>query len=345
MGIVLGALTFDGNLGAAIILSLVFGELGAFLAMKLYKLGVFIQCFSTGFIVGLVIFALVSASDLDEAIPIVTILGIITGVIGVLLTKPIIILSTSVSGGMGFGFILAMIFESNMIVGAFLGLVLSVAGVIYQLHSNKDLKAVATKSGNSVHEVTDNQKSGEFKANELVDNAKTKTDEMMINLQDKVKNKIVVESKEISTEDKELATTYMFKGFENFAYSNSITKKLMPFIEYLLYIITGFLFLRVLFLNNIGSLSMITTLILTIIILLCLVKGKKISVSISLAIIGLSQLIGMVGQDIFYYWSTRHTFMALLEMLIILFIAALLAYNVFSKKSFVEKKDIDNQEV
>ncbi|MFA5522975.1 MAG: DUF4203 domain-containing protein [Tissierellales bacterium] len=389
LGAVIGALAFKGSVGGAIILGLICGVLGAFLAMKVYKLGVFIQCFSTGVIVGLVLSAVMSVSEEGTLIALSSILGIIFGIIGVVLIKPVIIISTSFFGGMVLGFSLVGLFKGNMIIVVLLGLICSVAGVVYQFYTNKDPKKVAntnnTNNANSVNNAssgniplsnennnvqavaigvptpssnvsvaTDSSQStngdvetavssttNEGKTNEFVEDAKKKMDDMKSELQKKIQHKIETDSKEISEEDSRASALYMFKGVESFVYSNKIVKTIMPFIEYVLYIITGIFFLRGLFIRSISFMSMTSTIVLGIVILLCLVKGKKIGVIISLAIIGVSQFIGITRLDALRYLDARFTFKYFLEVVIILGFAALVAYFTFSKKTVTKEEAID----
>lgn len=117
---------------------LVLGILGALLAYTLYKVGVFIICFGAGAVLGLLLAMMMDDSSMMA--PFMTIVGLVFGVIGVILTKPLIILSTGVGGGMSMGLALAMAF-SNMQVGIFLGVVLSIVGILFQFYTDK--KAVA----------------------------------------------------------------------------------------------------------------------------------------------------------------------------------------------------------
>lgn len=392
LGGVLGALAFKGSEVAIIIFGLICGILGAFLAMKLYKLGVFIQCFGTGFLVGIVLCGAILQTDIGPAMALAIVFGAIFGIVGVILIKPVIIISTGFSGGVTLGLCLAGLFKGNLFLGILLGIISSICGVLYQFYSSKNPK-LATNGSNSnipvssennnislsnensnvtamaaigvpteqdpdegiATDISQNTNIGagnainpiktENKPNEFVEDAKKKVDEMKIELQKKIQHKIDTDSKEVSEEDSRAAALYMFKGIESFVYSNKIMKTIMPFIEYALYIITGIFFIKGLFSRNIGPVSMITTIVLGAIILLCLVKGKKISVSISLAVIAIFQFIGMIRLDIFRYLPAKYTFKHLLEVVIILGFAALVAYVSYSKKTIIKEEIVDKQEV
>lgn len=118
----------------ALIGGLVVGILGGFLAFKLYKLGVFVICFFAGAALGLVLGA--AAGDQSMAFAFAGIAGLALGVLGVLLTGPLIIISTAIGGGMSCGMSLGTIM-SNMGLGLLLGVVLSIAGILLQFYMEK----------------------------------------------------------------------------------------------------------------------------------------------------------------------------------------------------------------
>ena len=109
---------------------LLFGILGAFLAYKLYLLAVFITCCFNTFLL-VTILGLLGGAGFGAAIYGV-ILGLIVGIIGCFLAKPVIVISTAVSGGTTAGFVLGLLLE-NTTVGTVLGVVLAVLGIVVQL--------------------------------------------------------------------------------------------------------------------------------------------------------------------------------------------------------------------
>ena len=68
----------------------------------------------------------------DAIVPFAAIAGLIVGILGIILTKPLIILSTSIGGGMFMGLGMALVFQ-NIETGIFLGVVFAAAGIILQL--------------------------------------------------------------------------------------------------------------------------------------------------------------------------------------------------------------------
>ena len=116
---------------------LICAVLGAFLAYTLYKVGVFLQCFACGFMVAMALFGILFRSmGLGVVLGIVG--GIALGVVGVILTKPMFIITTSICGGLNCGLALGTIFGSTA-VGIVLSLGLIGLGLWYQITHNNGL--------------------------------------------------------------------------------------------------------------------------------------------------------------------------------------------------------------
>lgn len=146
IGALLGFLLFEDKDGLAFLFAIVIGIIGALISYKLYKLGVFILCFGTGLIVGIILGNLARIeSGATAALAIV--LGIILGIIGVILIKPIIILCTGFSGGMTLGSILAMLIKSSNALGVILGIIISVCGVVFQFYLDKKAAKTPENAG------------------------------------------------------------------------------------------------------------------------------------------------------------------------------------------------------
>ena len=137
VGGVIGALlgfSMTGEESGAFLGLLVLGILGALLAYSLYQLGVFVICFGAGAIVGMMLSMMMS----DRIEPtLVAICGLILGIVGVILTKPLIILSTGVGGGMSMGFALSTLI-GEVPAGVILGIILSAIGVFVQFYLEKE---------------------------------------------------------------------------------------------------------------------------------------------------------------------------------------------------------------
>ena len=125
------------NASKPIIWILIFGIVFTVLSYKLYKFGVFIISFLNGgltvFILGLLIF-----KSYKPALAFAIIIGIIVGIIAVVLTKPTIIISTSVSYGNICGLFLALLLSSST-MSKILPIVFIIAGIFVQIRSNGGL--------------------------------------------------------------------------------------------------------------------------------------------------------------------------------------------------------------
>lgn len=136
IGIVIGYSSFEDEIELCLVMGLIVGGLGALLAMGLYKLGIFLQCFWTGSFLGMLI-GLVGQVDMEHTANLAIIFGIGIGIIGVLLIKPLIMLSTGFSGGMTLGCIVAFASNQDIFVGLFAGIIISILGVLYQSNSDE----------------------------------------------------------------------------------------------------------------------------------------------------------------------------------------------------------------
>ena len=122
------------SIALIVLLGLVGGVIGAVLAVLLYKVGVFFSVGMMGFIVFFVI--------VQQVWPALA-LGIICGIVGVILDKYVIIVSTGLSGGSLAGVGVGMI-TGNF--GAFLiaiGLIFGICGIVFQVWMERRKPAAA----------------------------------------------------------------------------------------------------------------------------------------------------------------------------------------------------------
>jgi hypothetical protein len=136
IGTVLGYLSFKDEIELYLIMGLILGGLGALLAMGFYKLGVFLQCFWTGSFLGILI-GLVGQVDMEHTANLAIIFGTGIGIIGILLIKPLIILSTGFSGGLTLGYIIALASDQDIMISVVAGVILSVCGALYQSYPDE----------------------------------------------------------------------------------------------------------------------------------------------------------------------------------------------------------------
>lgn len=173
VGAVIGGLigVVARNMIVGILAALLLGVLFGFLNIVLAKLGIFIQCFAYGFmaVMAPAVMKLMDTSTLlqggynylmtgssglsdpRDMIPIALIVGIITGVIGVILSRIMIILTTAVFGGMAGGVGLCIL-VGNFEIGLLLivAVAIAVLGMVVQfLTTGRKKDAQADMSPNA----------------------------------------------------------------------------------------------------------------------------------------------------------------------------------------------------
>lgn len=136
IGTAVGYLSFKGEMELYLFMGLVLGFLGALIAMELYRIGVFLQCFWTGSLIGVLI-GMIGQLEMEQTADLAIISGIAIGIIGVILIKPLIMLSTGFSGGMTLGCIVAFVSDQDIFAGASVGIIVSILGVLYQSYSDE----------------------------------------------------------------------------------------------------------------------------------------------------------------------------------------------------------------
>ncbi|MCR5122506.1 MAG: TMEM198/TM7SF3 family protein [Ruminococcus sp.] len=138
VGLIIGGTMNSG--GAALFLGFVLGIVFAIFSYKTYKLGVFLSAFLT---VGLTAAGIMMYITKNTTKPIMEFavgaaVGIVAGVIAVKLTKPLMIITTSVSSGSLFGASLAVLIKMPKLAPV-LGLVSIILGLIVQIKTNGGL--------------------------------------------------------------------------------------------------------------------------------------------------------------------------------------------------------------
>lgn len=131
----------DLNGGVVLLCALVGGIIGAVLAVVLHRLGVFLAVGATAFILLLVP---------TENVPVSLVLGIVCGIIGAILEKYAIIVSTGLSGGSlaarGIGFMVQLSSGATTIIG----LLISACGIAFQLWMELSKPAAAAGAATAV---------------------------------------------------------------------------------------------------------------------------------------------------------------------------------------------------
>ncbi len=146
IGAVIGRGLFEELTFVIFVVAVGFFALGAWLGVKLYKVGVFLYLMAVTVVVALLIFM---GLDMDSTASLVLalFLGIAMGVVGVILVKPVVILSTGINGGINVGMAAAGLLGSTP-AGVLCGLLLAVLGIIVQFKmENKTPAAVPANGG------------------------------------------------------------------------------------------------------------------------------------------------------------------------------------------------------
>lgn len=129
-----GLITALGEGIFTFIISALVGLLVAFLAFRLYLVGVFILCFVLAYNACTVF---LDPSTLSTIISIVV--GALVGMLGVWFTRPIMIISTSLSGAFVIADTLLPLFNLNTsIVNLIVGLVIALVAADYQFRTTKE---------------------------------------------------------------------------------------------------------------------------------------------------------------------------------------------------------------
>ncbi len=120
---------------APLVLSLIVGFIVAVISFKLYVAGVFILC---GFSTFIACYTFIDVEIVREVVAIVA--GILVGIIGAKFTKPIMILSTSFSGGfLLVDSILQLLNFDNMVAAVIFGVIATVLAASFQFKNNKEV--------------------------------------------------------------------------------------------------------------------------------------------------------------------------------------------------------------
>ena len=234
----LGIGAASGGSDEAVIIGLVLAIIGAFIAFKLYKIGIFILGFIGGLILGILIFNSISLG---------AVLGVMLGVLSFILTKPVIIVSTAIPAGMLAGSSLVTIFGSDSrVFGTVLGIIYAIAGIAVQWITNKDVKANARQSGSSIsnssldkEELQNDEvrKEGDVET-PIVDAMSEMARQANNNINDnisKAKQKLKDETIKASKEAKGLNIFEVLSELQLIFYSGKISKYIMLYCEFIMY--------------------------------------------------------------------------------------------------------------
>ncbi|MCB2353489.1 DUF4203 domain-containing protein [Clostridium estertheticum] len=262
--------TSSDNAGMAMFIVLLSALLGAFITFKLYKVGVFILCGFMGFLLGYV---------LTQAVTLGIIMALVLGVLSIFFVRPVIIVSTGLSGGLIAGISLAKVLDiSSFATSIIIGILFAIFGMLVQFATNKKIS--------NVNE--DNSQNNTL----IVSSIKDSSMKSSSNFFAKVKNKIEIENLIVMEKASGLTLDEVSVNLEGVLYSIKTLKYIMPFVEYILYVACFIVIIYPLFMASgliYGNISL-----LLVIGILCFAKKKYNAIAIAFSFVTISKLVTII---------------------------------------------------
>ncbi|MBU3213880.1 hypothetical protein LL033_13950 [Clostridium estertheticum] len=269
MGGVVSNISSD-NAGMLMLIVILSGLLGVFITFKLYKLGIFILCGFMGFLLGDV---------LTQSITLGIIMALVLGVLSVFFVRPVIIVSTSLLGGLIAGISLAIVLGiSSFATSIIIGVLFAIFGMLVQFATNKKIS--------NANE--DNSQNNTL----IVSSIKDSSMKSSSNFFAKEKNKIEIENLIVMEKASGLTLDEVAEDLEGALYSIKTLKYIMPFVEYILYFACFIVIIYPLFMASgliDGNISL-----LLVIGILCFAKKKYNAIAIAFSFVTISKLVMIV---------------------------------------------------
>ena len=296
--------TISGNAGMTAFIAILSALLGAFIAFKLYKVGVFILCGFMGFLLGYV---------LTRTVVLGIIMALILGVLSLFFVKPVIIISTSISGGLVAGTSLTRVLGiDSFATSIIIGVLFAIFGMLVQFATNK--KTSNINQGNQQNNINQqiNETQGEtvnnfsntqVKLDDTINHFSEKTSRIVSSMKDssmksssdffaKVKNKIDIENSIVMKKAKGLTLDEVAVNLEEALYSIKTLQYIMPFVEYILYFVSLIAIIYPFFMFNYlidGNIAL-----LLVIGILCFAKKKYNAIAIAFSLVTISKLVMII---------------------------------------------------
>ncbi|MBX4270627.1 TM7S3/TM198-like domain-containing protein [Clostridium estertheticum] len=262
--------TSSDNAGMAMLIVILSALLGAFIAFKLYKVGIFILCGVMGFLLGYVI---------TQAVTLGIIMALVLGVLSIFFVRPVIIVSTSLSGGLIAGISLAKVLDiSSFATSIIIGILFAIFGMVVQFATNKKIS--------NVNE--DNSQNNTL----IVSSIKESSMKSSSNFFAKVKNKIEIENLIVKEKASGLTLDEVSMNLEGALCSIKTLKYIMPVVEYILYVACFIVIIYPLFMASgliYGNISL-----LLVIGILCFAKKKYNAIAIAFSFVTISKLVTII---------------------------------------------------
>ncbi|MBW9150659.1 DUF4203 domain-containing protein [Clostridium estertheticum] len=269
MGGVVSNISSD-NAGMLMLIVILSGLLGVFITFKLYKLGIFILCGFMGFLLGYV---------LTQSITLGIIMALVLGVLSVFFVRPVIIVSTSLLGGLIAGISLAKVLGiSSFATSIIIGVLFAIFGMLVQFATNKKIS--------NANE--DNSQNNTL----IVSSIKDSSMKSSSNFFAKEKNKIEIENLIVMEKASGLTLDEVAEDLEGALYSIKTLKYIMPFVEYILYFACFIVIIYPLFMASgliDGNISL-----LLVIGILCFAKKKYNAIAIAFSFVTISKLVMII---------------------------------------------------
>ncbi|APC42008.1 TM7S3/TM198-like domain-containing protein [Clostridium estertheticum] len=301
--------TSSDNAGMAMFIVLLSALLGAFITFKLYKVGIFILCGFMGFLLGYV---------LTQVVTLGIIMALVLGVLSIFFVRPVIIVSTSLSGGLIAGISLAKVLDiSSFATSIIIGILFAGFGMVVQFATNKKISNVNEDNSQNNTLIVSSMKSS-------------------CNFFTKEKNKIEIENLIIMEKASGLTLDEVSEDMEGALYSIKTLKYIMPFVEYILYFACFIVIIYPLFMASgliDGNISL-----LLVIGILCFAKKKYNAIAIAFSFVTISKLV-MIIRIIMIPSSFNNLPIVLIDTVITGFISFIALKYFFKSENVVNFKN------
>ena len=303
-----------GNLGVGIFFGLLFAIGGAFVSLKIYNVGVFTLCGLMGFLLAYI---------LTQSIALSISTSLVIGILSLFFVKPVIILSTSVSGGFAAGTSLLIILkEDSALASILLSVAFSIVGVLVQLALHKK----STNSNSCFSKINSPQPKNLLLGNTFSSN---------------IKNIIEMDNSLVAKKATGITFDEVCQNLLEVLYSFKVLKTIMPFIDFILYFVSIIYIAISIFTDFIWINSSVT--ILLIVGALCFINKKYIALTLSFLVITISRLMMLASSFSKIQYSKYSTPYELIDTAIIGYIAFVsIKYFLKSDDGILLKNKVQN---
>jgi len=323
------------KVGVATFVGILAGIAGAFIAYRLFLVGVFLTCGFMGYILG---YLLTNAHWPG------ILMGLVFGVLGVLFAKPVIIVSTAIPGGLLAGESLIVAFGGDSAAAALIiGLALAAAGLYVQWVTNRKVpargfalagagataQAASAAQGADAAHAAGSEAAAAAEAGSAVKEAAAAGDAAMDRLRQRVlqvsrgigeelRERIEREKQAASQQAGGHSTEEALAIMAERIYANRAMQYVMPFAEILLVLVAVFSFIFSFRPLSALHLNFLAGALLVFLAALCLVKRNFPVLAASVLIVALGKLIAVFkwfGLSKMFYSVDRYAAMSLVEFL------------------------------